>query len=136
MLYHINKRLKLWVGKVYLLKRIIVAVVLMSNLIVLSSCTILTKHLDSRTGFSNHLAQTEQSIRNEDWQQAKRSLEDSKKAWKKLKPIMQVDIDHDYIKDVEDNFTKLGGYLDTQDISDSLSTILLIEDTWENIDSI
>ena len=49
---------------------------------------------------------------------------------------MQIDIDHDFIKNIEDGITKLDGYLDTKDKSNSLASILLVEETWENIDSL
>ncbi|WP_425058106.1 hypothetical protein SCACP_27560 [Sporomusa carbonis] len=136
MLYNTNKQLKLSAGSFYLLKRIILTIFLCGILVISCSCTLLTKSFDSRTGFSKHLAQVENSIRNEDWEQAKLDVEESKTAWKKIKPFMQVDIDHDYIKDIEDGFIELDGYLDTKDKSNSLVSILLIENTWENIDSL
>lgn len=126
MLYNIHKKLT----------RIILIILLGSILVISCSCTLLTKPLDNRTGFSKHLSQVEDNIRSEDWHQAKISLEDSKTAWKKLKPLMQVDVDHDYIKNIEDDFIKLDGYLETKDKSNSLVSILLIKDTWENIGSL
>jgi hypothetical protein len=136
MVHNTNKKLKLWAGRFRLIKKIFIVIILSSTLVTLTSCSLLTKHLDSRTGFSKHLGQVENCIRNEDWKDAKTSLEDSKSVWKKLKPIMQIDIDHDFIKDIEDGFTKLDGYLDTKDKSNSLASILLIAETWENIDSL
>ncbi|CUH97472.1 hypothetical protein P22_3603 [Propionispora sp. 2/2-37] len=136
MLYNINKKIKLLDNRFRLIKTIVIAILLSSTLVALSACTLLTKPLDNRIGFSKHLEQVENNIRNEDWQQAKTNLEDSKESWKKLKPFIQVDIDHDYVKDIEDGFTKLDGYLATQDQSNSLVSILLIESTWENIDSL
>lgn len=117
------------------LKKIILAILLGVILVTSCSCTLLTKSLDNRTGFSKYLAQVENGIRNEDWHQAQTNLEDSKNVWKTLKPLLQVDIDHDYVKEMEDGFTKLDGYLDTKDKSNSLVSILLIQSTWENIDS-
>lgn len=136
MLHNIHKNIKLLGSRSRLIKTIVIAILLSSTLIALSACTLLTKPLDNRMGFSKHLEQVENNIRNEDWQQAKTSLEDSKLAWKKLKPFIQVEIDHDYVKDIEDGFTKLDGYLDTQDRSNALVSILLIESTWENIASL
>jgi archaellum component FlaC len=95
-----------------------------------------TKQLDKQTGFSKKLVQVENNVRNEDWSQAETNIEDAKKTWEKIKPFMQIDIDHDYIKDIEDNFTKLKGYVDTKDKPNSLPTIMLIQETWENIDSL
>lgn len=135
MLYNSYKQKKLAALKLRFIKPIMVAIVLIGSLILLCSCTLLTKQLDDRTGFSMHLAQVENRIRQEEWQQAKTGLEDAKNIWEKLKPIMQVDIDHDYVKEIEDGFVKLGGYIDAQDKSQSLASILLLEDTWKNVDS-
>ncbi len=97
------------------------------------SCTLFQEPLDNRTGFSRLLLNTEDHIRKEDWQNAQLGLEDSKKAWEKLKPLLQLDIDHDYINTIEDDFVRLGAYIETKEKADSLSTILLIRESWENI---
>jgi hypothetical protein len=136
MVHNSNKRLNLRSGGFWLLKRILLLILLSGILVLSCSCTLLTRSLDSHTGFSKHLVQVEADVRTENWQQARTSLEDSKKAWKKLKPLIQVDVDHDYVKDIEDGFVKLDGYLDTKDKSSSLVSILLIKSTWENIDSL
>jgi hypothetical protein len=82
-----------------------------------------------------HLRATETKIRSEDWEGALNSLMDSKTTWKRIKPYLQLDIDHDYINDIEANFTLLGGYIETREKSHSLALILLIQDTWGNIGS-
>ncbi len=97
------------------------------------SCTLFKKTIDSKTGLINLLQQTEASILNDAWHDAKIHLHDSEKIWKKVKPWLQLDMDHDYVKDIEDNFTRLKAYIDTEEKPDSLATILLIMDTWENI---
>jgi hypothetical protein len=129
MLYNTNRKLRSWAG----IKKIILTMLLIGMVVVTCSCSLLTKPLDRHTGFSEHLTQVENNIRKEDWSQAKTSLEESKESWKRLKPLMQLDIDHDYIKDIEDGFIKLDGFLETKDKSNSLVSILLIEGTWENI---
>jgi len=115
------------------LKRFLLILLLISVLMISCSCSLLTKPLDNRTGFSKYLTQAETNIRKEDWNQAKINLNDSKQAWKKIKPLLQIDIDHDYIKEIENDFIRLDGYLDTKDKSNSLVSILLLKDTWENI---
>ena len=119
-----------------MIKRIIYFILIAALLTSICACTLLNEPIDNRTGFSDHLKQTENFIRNEDWKNAKTSLEDSKRVWKKLKPMLQVDIDHDYVNSIEDDFIKLSGYIDTNEKSDSLATILLIQDTWDNIGSL
>jgi len=115
------------------LRQSLLIALLLSILLLSCSCTLLTKPLDNRTGFTSALAKVETSIKNEDWQQAKTSLETSKKAWKEMKPLLQVDIDHDYIKDIEDGFVRLDGYVATKDKPNSLAAVLLVKHTWENI---
>jgi hypothetical protein len=136
MLHHTSKRLNRPAARFRFIKALITAMLLISTLIPLSACTLLTKPLDNRTGFSKNLEQVETHIRNGDWQQAKISLKASKNSWRDLKPFIQVDVDHDYVKDMEDGFTKLDGYIDTRDQSNSLVSVLLIESTWENIESL
>lgn len=112
---------------------IILILAIMTNI---SSCALLKKPIENRTGFSNHLKQTENYIRSEDWEKAKASLGDSEKTWKKLKPLLQVDIDHDYVNNIEEDFVKLGGYIEAKEKGNSLATILLVQDTWDNIGSL
>lgn len=119
-----------------MIKKVAITLLLAGILTSTCSCALLSKPLDNRTGFSNHLKQTEDNIRNEDWKKAKTSLEDSKKTWKKLKPLLQIDIDHDYVNSIEEDFVKLDGYIDTKEKGNSLATILLVEDTWDNIGSL
>ncbi|KYZ75322.1 hypothetical protein AXX12_14300 [Anaerosporomusa subterranea] len=127
MLYNTNKGL---------IKRSVISIFLVGSVLFTASCALITKPLDNRTGFSKYLMQVETSIRSEDWSNAETNLEDAKKAWKKIKPLMQVDIDHDYIKDIEDGFEQLDAYLYTKDKSNALASILLVESTWRNIGSL
>lgn len=97
------------------------------------SCGLIREPLDNKSGFSKYLKDTEGNIRQEEWNKADQSLRNSQKAWKSLKPIMQIDIDHDYINDIENNFALLKGYIETQEKAQSLATIFLIQKNWENI---
>lgn len=100
------------------------------------SCTLLVKPLDRNTHFSGQLIELESSIRNENWKQAGDDLEAAKKAWKKLKPMLQVDIDHDYVHEIEENLAMLEAYIETEEEEDALAHILLIKETWEDIESL
>ena len=126
MLYNTNKRLELWTITLFLIGTVVFT----------CSCSLLAKPLDNRTGFSHYLSQVETSIRNENWSTAEVNLAESKKAWKKIKPLMQVDIDHDYVKEIEDGFEQLDAYLYTKNKSNALSSILLVQSTWRNIGSL
>jgi hypothetical protein len=114
-------------------KYLFLLIFLCTFLFLAPSCTPVKKPLDRRTEFSKYLSNTEDDIRKEDWKNAFNNLENSKKAWRKIKPFLQLDIDHDYVNDIENNFTLLKGYIETKDKSNSLATILLIKENWENI---
>ncbi len=103
--------------------------------VLLCCCAPLRRPIDIRSGFSAHLRATEEGIRSQDWDRAIESLEASVAAWKGIKPYLQLDIDHDYINDIEASFVLLGGYLESGEKAHSLELILLIQDTWENIGS-
>lgn len=117
-------------------KKILYLILIVSILINICACGLLQKPIDKKTGFSDHLKQAEMSIRSENWSDAKSSILESQKTWKKVKPLLQVDIDHDYVNNIEEDFIKLGAYIDTKEKGNSLATILLIKDTWENIGSL
>jgi len=90
--------------------------------------------LDSSSQFSKQLAGTESYINKEKWEEAKSSLKSTEKTWQKIKPLLQIDIDHDYVNDIEDNFVKLKAYLKERDKSNSSATIMLIQRLWQQID--
>lgn len=119
-----------------MIKKILNIILIVGILINICSCGLLQKPINKQTGFSNHLKQTENSIRDEDWEKAKVSLDEAKKAWRKSKPLLQIDIDHDYVNNIEEDFVKLGGYIEAKEKADSLATILLVENTWKNIGSL
>mgnify|MGYP000883704151 FL=1 len=113
----------------------LITVLIIVLVIQLCSCAPLRRPIDSRFGFSAGLKVTETNIRNEDWDRALSSLDDSLATWKRIKPYLQLDIDHDYINDIEAGFVLLKGYLECGEKSHSLALILLIQDIWENIGS-
>lgn len=99
----------------------------------LITCSCLRETLDKRSGFSHNLKTTEDNIRQEDWIHAAESLKKSQNTWKGIKPFLQLDIDHDYVNEIENNFVKLGAYIECQERVESLATILLIQKNWESI---
>lgn len=114
-------------------KRISLFVLLLICSSLICSCALFRKPLDNWSGFSGYLKETENNIRNERWERAALSLKDAAKAWRKVKPFLQVDIDHDYVNDIENDFIRLRGTIETKEKPNSLSYILLIQDTWRNI---
>ena len=119
-----------------MIKQSAIFVLIVTVLITICSCTLLVKPLDKNTHFSEQLSQLESDIRNENWGQADESLEAAKKAWKSLKPWLQVDIDHDYVHEIEENLAKIEAYIETEEKADALAHILLIKETWEDIESL
>ena len=99
------------------------------------SCAPLRGPIDAWAGFSKSLKTTEIYIRNNDWGKAAASLKSARTAWKKIKPVMQIDIDHDYVNNIENNFTLLKGYIETREKPEALALILLVQEDWKNIGS-
>ena len=119
-----------------MIKRAILFTLIATVLTASCSCTLLVKPLGKNAHFSEQLSQLESSIRNKDWDQADENYEVAEKAWKKMKPLVQVDIDHDYVHEIEENFAKLKEYIDTEEQPDALASLLLIKETWGDIESL
>lgn len=98
-----------------------------------SSCSFFKGVLDERSRFSAYLTETEIHIRQERWENAFQSMEKARKAWKQIKPFLQLDIDHDYVNLIQEQFSLLKGNIETRQKPNSLAIILLLEDTWKNI---
>ncbi|MBA1335780.1 MAG: hypothetical protein HPY66_1407 [Firmicutes bacterium] len=113
------------------------SLIILFSIILLSvnSCAPVKRPIDSSSGFSKHLGRLEESIRQEDWEAAAERLENTKKTWERIKPILQLDIDHDYINDMENNFVRLKAYIETEEKPDALAIVLLLQKSWEDIGS-
>lgn len=135
MLYDNDKGHITGIAKVILLRKFIAVILLGASLLLSSSCAVISKAIDNSAGLSRQLSRVETDIRHEDWAKAKTSLGDAKEAWHKVKPVIQIDIDHDYVKNIEDDFVRLDAYLDVGDKSNALAAILLIQSSWQNINS-
>ncbi len=116
-------------------KKVLFLILLITCSITVSSCALLRQPLDKMSGFSSYLKETELHIRKDEWNQAAISLNKATKAWKQVKPYLQVDIDHDYVKDIETDFIRLRGNIETEAKPNSLALVLLLQDNWRNIDS-
>lgn len=115
--------------------RALLFIIILAVTVPLCCCTPVRRSIDKRSGFSAHLEAAENGIREEDWDSAKNSITESIATWKRIKPYLQLDIDHDYINDIEASFTLLRAYIESREKSHCLAYILLIRDTWENIGS-
>lgn len=114
-------------------KKITLLIIFCMLLSFVNACTFFKKPIDRRSGFSNHLEETEAYIRKEDWENAAVKLRKSQKTWKQIKPLFQIDIDHDYVNDIEHHFIQLQAYIETEDKSNSLATIFLLQENWGKI---
>jgi len=116
-------------------KHLLRLIILLTCSLMACSCALFRDQLDKKSGFSNYLQATEDHIRNEAWDEAGISLGKAMKAWKQVKPYLQIDIDHDYVNDIETDFIRLRGNIETKAKPDSLALILVIQDNWRNIGS-
>lgn len=114
------------------MKKTSTAILILAALI-LSSCTLLYKTIDSKAGFTQLLSDTETYIDSGAWQKAADSAEEARKAWEDVKPIIQVDVDHDYVNDIDRFFASLEVYIQTKSKPEALSSLALIRLTWKNI---
>lgn len=119
-----------------MIKKLIYIIMVVVFSVNICSCALFHKPIDKKTGFSDRLKRIEEHIKSEDWENAKLSLEDSKESWKSLKPLLQIDIDHDYVNSMEEYLEKLGGYIEGKDKGNSLASILAVEDIWDKIGSL
>ncbi|MDS1029232.1 DUF4363 family protein [Bacillota bacterium LX-D] len=101
--------------------------------IMVISVVVVKEYNNLKNDFSQEVKETENLIRSANWSSALDSLNTTQATWKKLRPLMQINIDHDYVNDIENNFTLLQGYLETKEQSSSLATILLIQEFWRSI---
>lgn len=99
------------------------------------SCVLMRRSLDQMSGLSSYLKKTESHIRNEEWHDAAVSLHHSIKAWYRIKPYLQIDINHNYVKDIETDFIRLRGNIQTRQKPDATVLILVLEDNWREIGS-
>jgi hypothetical protein len=116
------------------MNRKIAALALIALLLIIpESCTILKRPLDKRTQFSEQLATIKNCVSREDWASSIASQNAAEKTWKSIKPLLQIDIDHDYVNEIENSFTELKAYIQARDKSKALAEIMLIQDLWDKI---
>lgn len=104
-------------------------------IILISRCTLLKKPVDNKTGFSQSLVMLEKAISEENYDIADGILIDSMGRWKKVKPFMQVEIDHDVVNEIESELVALTAYLEAKDKSSALASIRVVINMWTDIGS-
>ena len=103
--------------------------------LLMTGCTLFKKPLDKKTGFSAELNALDSHVAADSWEEAEGSLILCLEKWKKVKPWMQLELDHDVINDIETRLTELTAYLETEEKPAALSNIRAIRNTWEDIGS-
>ena len=88
-------------------KSLLLLTILLISSAMFCSCALFREQLDKRSGFSNYLKETEGHIRIGNWHEAEMSLIKAMGAWRRVKLYLQVDIDRDYVKDIETGFIRL-----------------------------
>jgi len=101
--------------------------------LLITGCTVFKKPLDKKTGFSAELNTLDSQIVAENWDEAEDSLISCLKKWKKVKPWMQLELDHDVINDIDIKLTELTAYLETEEKPAALSNIRAVKNIWDDI---
>lgn len=104
-------------------------------LLLLSGCTLFKKPLDRRTGFSTELIALDGFIAAENWGDAEASLTLCLEKWEKVKPWMQLELDHDVINEIEIRLIELSAYLETEEKPTALSNVRAVQNLWEDAGS-
>ena len=122
-------------GDLSLKRQIMCFILMLSCITTTCSCALLRQPLDKMSGFSGYLRKTETAIRKGKWPEAAENLRKSTKAWYRVKPFLQIDIDHDYVHEIEADFIRLRANIETRNKPNSLVSIFLIQDNWRDIGS-
>jgi len=110
---------------------LIVALILM----ITTGCTVFKRTLDKKLGFTQELETVDRYIGEESWDKAGESMTNCTTKWYKIKPWMQLELDHDVINEIESRLTELSAYLETEDKSSALAGIRVIINYWKDIGS-
>lgn len=114
-------------------KQILILMLLLTLL--MTGCTLFKKPLDKRTGFSAELDALDGLIAAESWEEAGESLTLCMEKWHKVKPWMQLELDHDVINEIEEKLNELSAYLETEEKPDALANIRAVRNIWGDIGS-
>lgn len=114
-------------------KQTLILILLM--FLIITGCTLLKKPLDKKTGFSAELDALDGLIAAENWEEAGESLTVCMEKWNKIKPWMQLELDHDVVNEIEVRLNELSAYLETEEKPDALSNIRAVRNIWGDIGS-
>lgn len=117
------------------MKRANVLLTVLLVLVLMTGCTVFKGILDRKYGFAQELEDVNKYIMEDSWDKAGESLADCNRMWRKIKPWMQLEIDHDIINEIEEKLTELTAYLETMEKPAALAGIRFIINSWEDIGS-
>jgi hypothetical protein len=117
------------------LKRIIPLVIMMFILMSTTGCTVFKRTLDKKTNFSEELEAVNRYIAENSWDKAGESMANCMEKWYKIKPWMQLELDHDVINEIEARLVEMSAYLETEEKSSALAGIRVIINYWKDIGS-
>jgi len=100
-----------------------------------SGCSLFKSIADKKTGFSEEMTFLEKYIDAEKWDDAADALSRCTKKWKKIKPWMQLEIDHDVVNEIDKRFTEVTAYMETKEKPMSLAGVRVIINIWSDIGS-
>ncbi len=104
-------------------------------ILITSGCTMFKGALDKRTGFSSELANIEKYISDDNWEDAEKSMAQCMQKWEKIKPWLQLELDHDVVNEIEARMTELTAYLETEEKPTALANARVIINYWADIGS-
>lgn len=114
-------------------KRGLMLIVLL--LLITTGCTLFKKPLDKRTGFSTELNSLEGFIAGESWENAEESLVLCLEKWHKVKPWLQLELDHDVVNEIESKLIELTAFVETREKPSALANTRTVQDLWEDAGS-
>ena len=74
-------------------------------------------------GFSESLSDLEKAIIEENFDKANEKFTISMEIWEKVKPFMQIEVDHDIVNDIESEFAALSAYIYSSHAFDRLTDL-------------
>ena len=103
--------------------------------LLLAGCTLFKKPLDRRTGFSSELISLDSFIVSENWGDAGESLTLCLEKWERVKPWMQLWLDHDVINEIEIRLIEISAFLESKEKPSALSNVRAVQNLWEDAGS-
>lgn len=79
----------------------------------------------------DYLVGTSHAVQNDDWSQASNSLDGLKSAWKKAKPMIQLNQSTQAVEDFESSLSRLESFIQNQDKAESQAELNNMMTIWK-----